>query len=92
MNKNVKNLLLLINIVMLLLAIKWYFEKKETEPLIVILGQFSALVVLLLENKISSSVNAKKNKKTHVEVNASKGDKVDVNENEDSSIRIKTRN
>lgn len=76
---------------MILLSIKWYLIKYEDEPLISIIGQFSALLVIISENKINSFISAKKNIRTNVDIDVVKGDTVNVNKNEDSEIKIKTR-
>lgn len=76
---------------MILLSIKWYLTKYEDEPLISIIGQLSALIVIMSENKINSFISAKKNIRSNVDVDAAKGDTVKVNKNEDSEIKIKTR-
>ena len=91
MNKTVKNILYLITISMFLLSIKWYLKNKELEPLISILGQISTFIVLFFENKINSVLNVNKNVRTGLDLDVSKGDKINANENEDSEIKIKTR-
>lgn len=91
MSKAVKIILIIINILMILLSIKWYLKNNEDEPLISILGQFSTLIVLLLEGKINSALNVNKNTRTEVDLDISKGDKINANKNEDSEIKIKTR-
>lgn len=91
MNKSVKNILYFITISMFLLSIKWYLEKKEYEPLISILGQISAFIVLFFENKIGSTISAKNNDKTDVDIDSSKGDSITIDKNKDSNIKVKTR-
>ena len=91
MSKTIKSLLIILNVVMILLSIKWYLTKYEDEPLISIIGQLSALIVIMSENKINSFISAKKNIRSNVDVDAAKGDTVKVNKNEDSEIKIKTR-
>lgn len=91
MNKSVKNILYFITISMFLLSIKWYLEKKEDEPLISILGQIFAFIVLFFENKIGSTINAKNNYKTDVDIDSSKGDSITIDKNKDSNIKVKTR-
>ncbi|BCY29356.1 hypothetical protein [Flavobacterium okayamense] len=91
MSKSVKALLFIINIVMILLSIKWYLKNNEEEPLISILGQLSALIVLLLEGKINTVINANKNVRSKLDLDVSKGDLINANKNENSDIKIKTR-
>ena len=91
MNKITKKILIILNIGMILLSIKWYLTKYEDEPLISIIGQLSALIVIMSENKINSFISAKKNIRSNVDVDVVKGDTVKVNKNEDSQIKIKTR-
>lgn len=91
MNKAVKNILIVINLLMILFSIKWYLKDKEYEPLISIFSQVSALILLFFEGKINSVLNVNKNVKTGLELDVSKGDIINANENEDSEIKIKTR-
>ncbi|MDR6843335.1 hypothetical protein [Flavobacterium granuli] len=89
MSKTIKLLLIVITILMLILSIKWFFEKREDEPLITILGEISALLVLIFENKINS-VTTNKNKRTKINIDALEGSIIKANKNEDSEIKIKT--
>lgn len=91
MSKTIKSLLIFITAVMLIISFKWYYKNNEEEPLISILGQFLSLLVLLFENKINASVIAFKNKRSTINVDASKESIVKVSRNEDSDIKIKTR-
>ncbi|PKB17014.1 hypothetical protein [Flavobacterium sp. 5] len=91
MSKAVKTILIIINIVMILLSIKWYLKNYEDEPLISALGQLSTLIVLLLEGKINSALKVNKNVRTKLDMDVSKGDTIKANKNKDSEIKIKTR-
>jgi len=91
MNKKIKYVLIMINLIMLILSIKWYLTDKEYEPLISILSQSTSLLILFFESKLISFISAKKNIRSNVDVDAAKGATVKVNKNEDSEIKIKTR-
>lgn len=90
MNKKIKGILIIINTIMIALSIKWYLKNDEEEPLISLLGQFSALIVIIFENKINSIINANKNTQSAIEVDVKQGDKVNINKNKNSDIKIKT--
>jgi len=53
MNKILKGIIISINFVMLLFAYKWYKEKQDYEPLIIVLGQVATILILLFEKKIT---------------------------------------
>lgn len=91
MNIILKYILIAMNLGMIYLSYNWYLENKEFEPLISIIAQITALLVLLFENKLNSFISAKKNIRSNVDIDAAKGDTVKVNKNEDSEIKIKTR-
>ena len=69
MNKKVKYLIITINIIMIALAFLWYLEGGEKEPLIVILGQIIALLVLLFEKNISKYNYIESSKNSTIEIN-----------------------
>lgn len=90
MNKNLKGVLITINLVMLFLAVYWYTEKGETEPLITIFGQIVALIVLLSEKKISRIKTKKIHNKSDVDVDVISGDEVNTSDVNQSKVNIKT--
>jgi hypothetical protein len=59
MNKRLKVFLIFINIVMLVLAILWYVEGLEKEPLIVTLGQTATLLSRFFSKKTRKKYNKK---------------------------------
>ncbi len=75
---------------MLGLAIYWYNDKKETEPLIAIIGQIVALLVILFESKISN-IKTKKVTNSKIKVDTEPGSKIHTSGIKDSEIEIKNR-
>ena len=65
MNKFRKITLYILNVLMLLAAIYWYADKKEIEPMIVIIGQIIALITLA-SGEISTKVSNKDMQRTSV--------------------------
>ena len=90
MNSFLKWILVVINVVMLYLAYKWYKQKEELEPLIVICGQAATLIGLLLEKQVSNIIT---NRITNsgIGVDAVSGDNVETKNVKDSTVNIKTR-
>lgn len=91
MTKNYKGLLIFINFIILILAIYWYFENKEKEPLIVILGQITGLVVLIFERKVSQILTKKVEEESDVNIDVQSGDIVETTDIKKSKVTIKTR-
>ena len=73
MDKKLKIILLCINALILILAIFWQISDIDYEPIIVIFGQFAAIIILLFESKISST-RVKKVKASKVKIVSSKDD------------------
>lgn len=92
MNKKIKNIIIVLNCLMLFLAIKWYFKNEEIEPLILIIGQFITLLVLFFEDKLSKVTNIK-NVNTDIDTDISGDNSVGVlnKKNKDSNIRTTIR-
>jgi hypothetical protein len=92
MNKIIKYIIIVLNVLVLIVAINWYFRDKEFEPLIAVIGQFIALLVLFFEDKLSKVINIK-NVNTDIETNILGKNNVDVlnKKNKDSNIRTTIR-
>jgi hypothetical protein len=75
---------------MLGLAIYWYNDKKEPEPLIAIIGQFATLLVILFESKISN-IKTKNVINSKIKVDTEPGSKIHTSDIKDSEIDIKTK-
>lgn len=76
MNKTLKTILIFINLVILFFACKWYSEKEDYEPLIIVLAQLSTILILLFEKNITknfiktidnSEINLDKKSSSHIE-------------------------
>jgi len=90
MNKSLKIIIVIVNFLMLILAIFWFFENNEYEPAIVIFGQLLVLLGLIFE-KPATSILTKKIDNSLVNVEVVSGGKVKAEEVKDSEINIKTR-
>jgi len=87
MNKRLKVFLIFINIVMLVLAILWYVEGLEKEPLIVTLGQTATLLSLVFE-KQATKIFTKNVDNSEVKIKKQKGDSIHTENVKDSKIKI----
>jgi hypothetical protein len=90
MNKYLKRFVVIINIVMLLLAIYWYLEKKEVEPVIVTLGQIIAIITLIFEKQFSQIIT-KRISGSNIKIDTEPGSKILTSKVKDSEIDIKNR-
>ncbi|WP_166925712.1 hypothetical protein [Flavobacterium poyangense] len=92
MNKKVKYIVAVLNIIVLGIAFKWYLENKDSEPLIAVISQFIALLVLVFEERLSKVTNIK-NVNTDIETDISGENSVEVlnKGNKDSNIRTTIR-
>ena len=79
MNKLVKTILYIFNLIVLGIAIYWFKSEQSPEPLIAIISQFLVLITLIFESKISN-IGISKVSKSEVDV--------EVKSNDDSSITI----
>jgi hypothetical protein len=59
MNKSVKIILYILNILIFGIAIYWFTIDKSPEPLITMIGQFLVLLTLIFESKITKIAIAK---------------------------------
>lgn len=76
---------------MLVLALIWYQDKHETEPLIVCIGQGATLLTLLFE-QLSPKINTERvSNKSKVYVDVTSGENVNTSDIDDSDVNIKTR-
>lgn len=90
MNKNLKSILITINIIMLLLSVYWYMDTEEPEPLITFCGQITALLVLLFEKQVSNIKTTRIYDDSDVDVDAASGDNVETSDVKKSKVKIKT--
>jgi len=92
MNKKVKYIIAILNIIVLVIAFKWYLTNKDAEPLIAIITQIISLLVLIFEEKLSKVTNIK-NDNTDIETDIAGSNNVEVlnKKNKDSNIRTTIR-
>lgn len=55
MNKTLKIVLIVINLIILALSIDWLSSAGGHEPLIVLIAQFSSILILIFEGKVKST-------------------------------------
>lgn len=91
MNKTIKFILIIINGIMLIIAILWYLEKKEKEPLIVILGQLVTLILLFFEQKASKIKTKRIKNKSDLNINVASGDSIHTSDIDNSKVQITTK-
>lgn len=91
MNRTLKVILIIINIIMLVIAIKWYLEKNELEPLIVSLGQLATLLGLVFEGRVSKIITKGVKNNSDVDIDVQSGDNVDTSDIDNSKVQIKTK-
>ena len=87
MNKSLKVILVIINLLMLILAILWYKEKAEYEPLIVILGQVMLLLGFAFERQ-ASVIFTKDINRSQIKIKKQNGDRIHNENVNDSKINI----
>lgn len=75
----------------MIVAIYWYSEKKETEPIIVFLGQIATLIVLIFEKPVSNILTRKITNNSILDIDVQSGDNVDTKNVKNSRVNIKTR-
>ncbi len=72
-------------------AAYWYSEARDSEPMIVILGQGATLLGLIFEKQVSNIKTKKIENNSDVDIDVVAGDKVTTSDVKKSSIRVKTR-
>lgn len=87
MNKAIKRILLIINVIMLAFAILWFFDEKSMEPLIASFGQISSILLLIFEKQVSE-IFTKNIKNSDVKIQNRDGDRVHMEDIADSEIHI----
>ncbi|WP_294273555.1 hypothetical protein [uncultured Chryseobacterium sp.] len=90
-----KTILVIINLIILVFAIRWYIQSSSTEnnePIIVILGQLLSIITLIVESISSSGVNIKNVKnKSKVQAHAKSGENIKVSGVDDSEVNTTIR-
>ncbi|MCX7551546.1 hypothetical protein [Xanthomarina sp. F2636L] len=93
MNKLVKIILYVFNIIALGIAIYWFNADQSPEPLIVIISQFLVLITLIFESKISNiGISKVAKSKVDVEVKANDDSSIIISDIKDrSNIKVKRK-
>lgn len=87
MNKTLKIILIILNLIMFGIAILWFFENKEKEPIIVSIGQFATLLILIFE-KQASKIFSKNIESSKIKIKNRNGADVHSEKIRDSEIDI----
>lgn len=91
MNKNLKYLVIGLNVTMLAIGCYWLYGKPEPEPLIVVCGQISVLVCLIFEKTISK-ILTKSVSESDVKIRSKQGDEIHTERiTKGSNVDIDTR-
>lgn len=88
MNKYIKTVLVIINLVMLALPILWYSDREKYEPIFAILGQIAALLLLLFEKPLSK-VFTKNIDTSKIRIEKGEGDTIHTENVKNSDIEIR---
>lgn len=93
MNKLVKIILYIFNLIALGVAIYWLIEEQSSEPLIVMISQISILIALIFESKISNIGISKVSKsKVNVGVKSTDNSSISISDIKDGSdIKVKRK-
>lgn len=95
MSKKIKNIAIVINLLILVLAIFWIKKSNfDYEPITVLCGQSLSLIVLIFGDAIQNKFSVKDVSKSKVNIEIDKQDNADYdisNITDNSEIRIKKR-
>jgi hypothetical protein len=93
MNKLLKTILFIFNIIALGIAIYWFRDEQSPEPLIVMISQFIVLITLIFESKISNIGISKVSKsKVNVDVKSNDKNSINISDIKDGSdIKVKRK-
>ncbi|WP_281225165.1 hypothetical protein [Flavobacterium aquiphilum] len=87
MNKKLKTIIIIINVIMLFVAGYWLYRDKELEPLTVVLSQGATILILFFENSITKKFEAGNLLDSELEVENK--DEVKMNDITKSKVKIK---
>jgi hypothetical protein len=90
MNKTLKTILIIINVIALLISTYWFYKEHEPHPFIVILDEVATLIALIFEKQVCN-ILSKRVHKSDIDVNVISGDNITTKDITESSIRIKTK-
>jgi hypothetical protein len=90
MNKNLKRILIILNLGVLTIAVLWFIKYKEYEPLTVIIAQVVTLLGLLFESHVSEIIT-KDVSKSKIKIDTEPGSKIHTMNVNDSDIDVKNR-
>jgi hypothetical protein len=93
MNKLLKTILFIFNIIALGIAAYWFKDEQSHEPLIVMISQFLVLITLIFESKISNIGISKVSKsKVNVGVKSNDNSSISISDIKDGSdIKVKRK-
>ncbi|NBA88424.1 hypothetical protein GVN16_21805 [Emticicia sp. CRIBPO] len=87
MKKSFKIILTALNTIILIIAAWWFFDDMAPEPLIIVLGQFTTLLVLFFEKEVSNifTIDVTNSK---IRIRSKSGDSIYTKRIKDSDIDI----
>lgn len=93
MNKLLKTILFIFNLIALGIAIYWFKDEQSPEPLIVMISQFLVLITLIFESKISNIGISKVSKsKVNIDTKSTDNSSINISEISDGSdIKVKRK-
>ena len=91
MNKNIKIILLIANVLALLISILWFIRDKGFEPVIVFVLLLSSIVTVIFENKIEK-ISIRKVSDSGVDIESTGKESTDIEiENIKKGSKVKIR-
>lgn len=93
MNKLLKIILYIFNIIALGIAMYWFKDEQSPEPLIVMISQFLVLITLFFESEISNiSISKVSKSKVNLDVKSTDNSRISVSDiNDGSNIKVKRK-
>lgn len=88
-NKTLKFILIALNVMMLLYAIRWYKNDGGEEPIICIIGQTVILLTIIIEKKFPNVKNIK-NENSEIETDISSDSDAEITNKKNIGSKIKT--
>ena len=91
MNKTLKIIILILNVVTLGITIYWLKNEQKPEPLTVLITQIIILLGLIFENQIENVTNRNVKNNSTIDVKVDKNFKVLNEDIDNSEIKVRTK-
>ena len=96
MSKSVKNFILILNLIIIILSIYWYFNPdSNVEPIVVVISQIISIVAILFGDKLINRISINKISDSDVKIDTHNNDSGEYqisNIKKGSKIQISKRN